>query len=117
MVNKDNGTMVNKDNGTMVNKDNGTMVNKDNGTMVNKDNGTMVNKDNGQWSIMTMVQWSIMTLNFYSDFCYAEVKSEKCRPPSLPPYCMHALMCSVSVVTVVIIHTMEDDQETKNISA
>ena len=32
----------------------------------------------------------------------AEVKSVECH--------LHALMCSVSVVTVVFIHTMEDDQ-------
>ena len=31
-----------------------------------------------------------------------EVKSVECH--------LHALMCSVSVVTVVFIHTMEDDQ-------
>ena len=34
--------------------------------------------------------------------CNAEVKSVECL--------LHALMCSVSVVTVVFIHTMEDDQ-------
>ena len=32
----------------------------------------------------------------------AEMKSVECH--------LHALMCSVSVVTVVFIHTMEDDQ-------
>ena len=34
--------------------------------------------------------------------CNGEVKSVECH--------LHALMCSVSVVTVVFIHTMEDDQ-------
>ena len=34
--------------------------------------------------------------------CNVEVKSVECH--------LHALMCSVSVVTVVFIHTMEDDQ-------
>ena len=34
--------------------------------------------------------------------CNTELISVECR--------LHALMCSVSVVTVVFIHTMEDDQ-------
>ena len=39
----------------------------------------------------------------YLNFCRnAEVKSVECH--------LHALMCSVSVVTVVFIHSMEDDQ-------
>ena len=41
----------------------------------------------------------------YSDFqvsCNAKAKSVECH--------LHTLMCSVSVVTVVFIHTTEDDQ-------
>ena len=39
---------------------------------------------------------------FVLSSCNAEVESVECH--------LHALMCSVSVVTVVFIHTMEDDQ-------
>ena len=35
-------------------------------------------------------------------FCLSDGKSVECH--------LHALMCSVFVVTVVFIHTMEDDQ-------
>ena len=45
-----------------------------------------------------MIHYRIHCLLAYND----EVKSVECL--------FHALMCSVSVVTVVFIHTMEDDQ-------
>ena len=47
----------------------------------------------------------IIFTNFLPQFstsCNAKAKSVECH--------LHAPMCSVSVVTVVFIHTMEDDQ-------
>ena len=55
-----------------------------------------------QWDCVTAIRYCGNKESSYSDFqasCIAKAKSV-----------LHTLMCSVSVVTVVFIHTMEDDQ-------
>ena len=48
---------------------------------------------------MYRVHWLLVASNKFFD-----------KQPEKPCSVLHALMCSVSVVTVVFIHTMEDDQ-------
>ena len=58
-----------------------------------------------------LIIMNVCTLQRFLSFCSAEAQSIE--------HNLHTLMCSVSVVTVVFIHTMEDDHwsETEHISA